>query len=62
MEVGQFHPESVPGAEDLVEASLRFAGGGIASVSASRVGQRKVRTMVIQELDRMIEVLSLIHI
>lgn len=56
VEVGQFHPESVPGAEDLVEASLRFAGGGIASVSASRVGQRKVRTMVIQELDRMIEV------
>ena len=56
VQVGQFHPESVAGAEDVVEASLRFDGGGIASVSASRVGQRKVRTMVIQELDRMIEV------
>ncbi len=56
VQVGQFHPESVPGAEDVVEATLRFAGGGIASVSASRVGQRKVRSMVIQELDRMIEV------
>ncbi len=56
VEVGPFHPGSVPGAEDVVEASLRFEGGGIASVSASRVGQRKVRTMVIQELDRMIEV------
>lgn len=56
VQVGQFHPESVAGAEDVVEASLGFDGGGIASVSASRVGQRKVRTMVIQELDRMIEV------
>lgn len=56
VEVGQFHPSSVPGAEDVVETSLRFAGGGIASVSASRLGQTKVRTMVIQELDRMIEV------
>ena len=31
-------------------------GGGIASASASRIGQRKVRSMVIHELDRMIEV------
>jgi predicted dehydrogenase len=56
VEVGQYHPQSVPGAEDIVEASLRFTSGGIASVSASRMGQTKVRTMVIQELDRMIEV------
>jgi len=55
VQVRAFHPESVPGAEDVVEATLGF-GGGIASVSASRVGQRKVRSMVIQELDRMIEV------
>ncbi len=54
--VGQFHPDSAAGAEDVVEATLRFASGGIATVSASRVGQRKVRTMVIQELGRMIEV------
>lgn len=54
--VGQFHPESVEGAEDIVEAGIRFSGGGMASVSASRLGQVKVRSMVIQELDRMIEV------
>ncbi|WP_104105247.1 Gfo/Idh/MocA family oxidoreductase [Nocardioides sp. 616] len=56
MQVGHFHPDSVAGAEDVVEASLRFASGGIASVSASRLGQRKVRSMVIQEIDRLIEV------
>jgi predicted dehydrogenase len=56
VKVGQFHPESVEGAEDIVEAGVRFSGGGIASVSASRLGQVKVRSMVIQELDRMIEI------
>lgn len=56
VQTGQFHPSSVAGAEDIVEASLRFEGGGIGSVSASRIGQRKVRTMVVQELDRMIEI------
>jgi predicted dehydrogenase len=56
VEVGHFHPSSVPGAEDVVETSLRFDGGGIASASASRIGQRKIRTLMIQELDRMIEV------
>lgn len=55
VEVGQFHPSSVPGAEDVIEVGLRF-GSGIGSASASRIGQRKVRTLVIQELDRMIEV------
>ena len=53
---GHFHPSSLAEAEDVVEASLGFEGGGIASVSASRIGQRKVRTMVISELDRMLEV------
>lgn len=56
VEVGEFHPQSVPGAEDVVEALLKFHGGGIASISASRIGQRKVRTMVVQELDRMLEI------
>lgn len=55
-ELGYFHPESMPGAEDVVELSLRFPGGGIASASASRVGQRKVRRMTIQTLDSMLEV------
>ena len=56
MKVGEFSPQSEPGAEDVVEATMRFVGGGIASASASRIGQRKVRSMVIHELDRMIEV------
>ncbi|ACQ79443.1 oxidoreductase domain protein [Beutenbergia cavernae DSM 12333] len=56
VDVGYFHPDSVSGAEDVVETSLRFDGGGIASVSASRIGQRKVRSLVIHELDKMIEV------
>lgn len=55
VKAGQFHASSVPGAEDVVEATMSFAGG-IASVSASRLGQMKVRSMVIQELDRMIEI------
>lgn len=54
--VGAFHPSSDSGAEDVVETVLGFPGGGLASVSASRVGQRKVRTLTITELDRLIEI------
>jgi predicted dehydrogenase len=54
--VGQFHPTSVPGAEDVVDAVLRFPNGAVATVSASRIGQRKIRSLVIYELERLIEV------
>lgn len=54
--VGQFHPASVPGAEDVVQTLLTFSSGAVANVSASRLGQHKVRQLVIHELDRMIEV------
>lgn len=54
--VAQFHPSSVPGAEDVVDTLLTFPSGGIASVSASRIGQRKIRSLTIQELERSIEV------
>jgi predicted dehydrogenase len=54
--LGQFHPMSVPGAEDVAEAVLSFDGGRVAHVSASRVGQRKIRTMSIHDLDKLIEV------
>ncbi|CAL9657823.1 Inositol 2-dehydrogenase_D-chiro-inositol 3-dehydrogenase [Actinosynnema sp. ALI-1.44] len=54
--VGQFHPDSVPGAEDVVNTLLTFPTGAIASVSASRIGQRKIRSLSITELDRLIEV------
>ncbi|MER7333084.1 MULTISPECIES: Gfo/Idh/MocA family oxidoreductase [unclassified Micromonospora] len=53
--MGYFHPDSVPGAEDVTEAVLAFGSGALANVSASRIGQRKVRTLVISEVDRLIE-------
>lgn len=56
VEVGRYHPMSESGAEDVIEASLRFDNGRIASASASRVGQLKVRSLVIHELDRMFEI------
>ena len=54
--VGFFHPDSSPQAEDVVEAVLGFRDGALATVSASRVGQRKVRTLTITEVERLIEV------
>jgi predicted dehydrogenase len=53
--VGHFHPSSVAQAEDIVDTVLDFPIG-LASVSASRIGQRKVRTLTISELDRLIEI------
>lgn len=52
---GFFHPESDPGAEDAVETVLSFPTG-LATASASRLGQRKVRSLVVSELDRLIEI------
>jgi predicted dehydrogenase len=54
--VGQFHPSSLPGAEDIVEATLRFEGGAVAALSASRLTHRKTRTLTIHELTQSIEV------
>ncbi|TQN41502.1 putative dehydrogenase [Blastococcus colisei] len=54
--LGYFHPSSVAGAEDMAEALLSFSGGKLASVSASRIGQQKIRTLTITEVDRAIEV------
>ena len=54
--LGHFHPQSVPGAEDVAETLLGFAGGRGATISASRVGQRKVRSLEVHELDRVLEV------
>lgn len=52
---GYFHPSSVEGAEDTIETVLSFPSG-LATVSASRLGQRKVRSLVVSELDRLIEI------
>ncbi|MEU5564211.1 Gfo/Idh/MocA family protein [Micromonospora musae] len=53
--LGHFHPDSVAEAEDMAETLLSFGSGALANVSASRIGQRKVRTLVISEVDRLIE-------
>ncbi|MFE6257020.1 Gfo/Idh/MocA family protein [Agromyces sp. NPDC057865] len=54
--LGFFHPNSVPGAEDVAETLLGFEDGAVARISASRVGQHKIRSLSIYELDRLIEV------
>lgn len=56
VEVGRFHPSSLEGAEDVVDVSMRFGSGALASASASRVGQRKVRRLTVQSLDQMVEI------
>lgn len=53
---GLFEPRSRPGCEDVAEATLQFSGGRLASLSASRIAQRKVRALTIAELERVIEV------
>ncbi len=54
--LGYFHPGSAVGAEDMAEALMSFPGGRLASVSASRIGQQKIRSLRITEVDRAIEV------
>lgn len=54
--VGHFHPSSEPGAEDVMETTMSFPSGGLATISASRIGQRKLRTLTISEVERLIEV------
>jgi predicted dehydrogenase len=45
----QCHADSV--AEDIVEARLAFGSGAIASLSASRIAQRKIRNITVAALD-----------
>lgn len=54
--LGFVHPDSAPGAEDVAEATLRFNGGMLATMSVNRISQRKVRTLVVNELHRLVEV------
>lgn len=53
--LGFFHPDSEPGAEDVAETVLEFSNGALAHVSASRVGQKKIRQVSIYEENRLIE-------
>ena len=54
--LGNFHPDSDALAEDVATAILTFGHGQVAQLSASRIGQRKVRTMTVHEIDRLIEI------
>jgi predicted dehydrogenase len=53
--LGQFHPSSVEGGEDIADAVMVFGSGAVASASASRIGHRKIRTLAVTELNRVIE-------
>jgi predicted dehydrogenase len=53
---GFFHPDSAPHSEDVVETVLGFESGALAHISASRVGQRKIRQLSVYESDRLVEV------
>ena len=53
---GYFEPRSTVGSEDVADATLRFSGGQIASLSVSRIAQHKVRSLTIGELGRLLEV------
>jgi predicted dehydrogenase len=54
--LGCFHPSSGEGVEDVAEAVMSFGSGAVATASASRIGQRKLRSVSIGELNRTIEV------
>jgi predicted dehydrogenase len=54
-QLGHCHPKSAAYAEDVAEVSVQFDTGCVASLSASRVSQRKLRMLNIAELDRLVE-------
>ncbi len=54
--LGQFHPDSSITSDDVAETLLGFANGAIAHISASRIGQRKIRQLSIYEPDKLVEV------
>ncbi len=53
---GYFVDRSPAGSEDIAELAIQFESGRLATVSASRVAQRKVRTWTITESGRSIEI------
>jgi len=54
--LGVFDPRSLAHAEDIAEVQMVFDNSAIAQVSASRVGQRKIRELFVHELDRLFEI------
>lgn len=54
--LAHIHPSSESGAEDIAEAHIRFTNGGIATLSANRAAQRKIRTLSVADLEVAAEV------
>jgi predicted dehydrogenase len=53
---GFFHPASESDAEDVAEVVLGFGRRAVATASASRIGQHKIRSISIAEVERMVEI------
>jgi predicted dehydrogenase len=54
---GFFHDSSRQNrSEDSADATMTFPGGALATISASRISQRKVRQLSLLEIDRLIEI------
>lgn len=54
--VGEFHSGSPSNSHDVAECLLTFDSGAIAHCSASRLGHRKIRSIMITELDKLTEI------
>jgi predicted dehydrogenase len=54
---GYFHDTSRANhSEDSADTTMSFPNGGLATISASRISQRKVRQISVLEVDRLIEI------
>lgn len=53
---GTYHKDSPPNSHDIAECILNFDNGSISQSSASRLGHRKIRSMVVTEQDKLTEI------
>lgn len=53
---GTFHPDSPTNSHDIAECILTFHNGAISQSSASRLGHRKIRSMIVTERDKLTEI------
>lgn len=54
--IGVFSAGTPHESDDVADISMRFTNGSVATVSASRIGQRKIRTWQVAEAERMFDV------
>jgi len=53
---GRFDARSLSNTEDVAEVLLAFPSGGIGHISSSRVSQRKVRSLWVHDIDKLVEI------